>query len=55
MPTSPSNPAKDFSDTEMSLPNDTTQAEPHTKVNTLVGQEEEPLLIDQGEENPDSS
>jgi hypothetical protein len=55
VPTSPSNPAEDFPDIEMSLPDDTTQEEPHTEVNTLVGKEEEPLLTDQGEENLDSS
>ena len=54
-PTSSSSLVEYFPDTEMSLPDDTTQEEPHTEVNTLVGLVEEPLLIDQGEENPDSS
>ena len=55
MPASPLNPVEDFPDIEMSFPDDTSQEEPHTEVNTLVGKVEEPLLIDQREENPDSS
>jgi hypothetical protein len=54
-PTSPSNPAKDFPDTYMSLLDDTKQEEHHTELNTVVGKVEEPLLTDQGEENPDNS
>jgi hypothetical protein len=57
-PTSSSNPVEDFPDIEMSFPEDTTQEEPHTEVNSPTVQEEETkeqLLTDQGKENPDSS
>jgi hypothetical protein len=51
-PTSSSNPVVDLLDIEMSFPEDTTQAEPHTEVNSPVVQKEkieetkEQLLID---------